>query len=62
MEENVMAMKGMERWRIAQAWGSFSYYDEPRSYYDKEKKDVVMLDPGTGKNTKRHYTKKDKEN
>lgn len=55
-----MERKGLERWRIAQAWGSFNYYDEPRSYYDTQKKDVVMLDPGTGKNTKRHYTKKAK--
>ena len=49
MEENVMTKKGMERWRIAQAWGSFSYYDEPRSYYDKEKKDVIFY----GQNKKR---------
>jgi hypothetical protein len=53
-------MKGIETWRITQAWASFNYYDEPRSYYDSERKDVVMLDPGTGKNTKRHYTKKAK--
>jgi hypothetical protein len=52
---------GLEKWRIRQAWDSFSYLDEPRSYYDREKKDVIMLDPGTGKNTKRRYTKKVKE-
>lgn len=57
----MMDKKGTESWRIAQGWGSFSYYDEPRSYYDPQKKDVVMLNPGTGKNTKRHYTKKAKE-
>ena len=34
--------KGMERWRIAQGWGSFAYYDEPRSYYDPEKKDAIF--------------------
>ena len=44
-----MAMKGTEKWRLAQAWGSFSYYDEPRSYYDKEKKDVIFY----GQNKKR---------
>ena len=55
-------MKGIEKWRIAQAWGSFAYYDEPRSYYDAQKKDVIMLDPGTGKNKKRQYTKKVKKN
>jgi hypothetical protein len=44
-----MAMKGMEKWRIAQAWGSFSYYDEPRSYYDPIKKDVIFY----GQNKKR---------
>ena len=53
-------MKGIESWRIRQMWESFSYYDEPRSYYDTEKKDVIMLNPVTGKNSKRHYTKKDK--
>ena len=46
---------------IAQAWGSFSYYDEPRSRYDAERKDVIFIDPVTKKNTKRHYTKKAKE-
>jgi hypothetical protein len=60
VEEKMMEKKGTERWRISQAWGSFSYYDEPRSYYDPERKDVVMLDPTTKKNTKRHYTKKAK--
>lgn len=57
-----MIKKKFEKWRIAQAWGSFSYYDEPRSYYDSQKKDVIMFDPGSGKSTKRHYTKKVKEN
>lgn len=33
---------GLERWRIAKSWGSFSYYDEPRSYYDATKKDVYF--------------------
>lgn len=60
MEEKLMKA-GLEKWRIRQAWDSFSYLDEPRSYYDREKKDVIMLDPGTGKNTKRRYTKKVKE-
>lgn len=54
-------MKGTEKWRIAQAWGSFSYYDEPRSRYDAERKDVIFIDPVTKKNTKRHYTKKAKK-
>lgn len=53
--------KGMESWRISQGWASFNYYDEPRSYYDPQKKDVILIDPRTGKNTKRHYTKKAKE-
>jgi len=41
--------KGIEPWRIAQGWASFDYYDEPRSYYDKEKKDVIFY----GKSKKR---------
>ncbi len=54
-------MKGLESWRIRQMWESFSYYDEPRSYYDPEKKDVIMLDPATGKSNKRQYIRKEKE-
>ena len=42
MEENVMEKIGLEQWRIAKAWGSFSFYDEPRSYYDAVKKDVYF--------------------
>ena len=49
-----------EDWRVTTAWKSFSYLDEPRSYYDEVRKDVVFLDPKTKKNTKRHYTKKAK--
>lgn len=56
-----MEKKGIESWRIAQMWGSFAYYDEPRSYYDPVKKDVIMLDPGSGKNNRRQYNKKEKE-
>lgn len=41
--------RGIEPWRIAQGWASFDYYDEPRSYYDKEKKDVIFY----GKSKKR---------
>jgi hypothetical protein len=37
-----MEKKGLERWRIAKAWGSFAYYDEPRSYYDPTKKDIFF--------------------
>ena len=37
-----MERKGLERWRIAKSWGSFAYYDEPRSYYDSNKKDVLF--------------------
>ena len=40
---------GLEKWRIAKAWGSFSFYDEPRSYYDPIKKDVIFY----GQNKKR---------
>ena len=47
--------KGIEPWRIAQGWASFNYYDEPRSYYDKEKKCsrakrtlIGKIDPDTG--------------
>ena len=54
-------MKGIEKWRIAQAWGSFAYLDEPRSYYDEEKKNVILLDPKTGEKIKRQYQKKEKK-
>jgi len=33
---------GLEKWRVAKSWGSFSFYDEPRSYYDPVKKDVYF--------------------
>lgn len=33
---------GLEKWRIAKAWGSFAFYDEPRSYYDSTKKDIFF--------------------
>lgn len=52
---------GLEEWRIRQGWESFTYLDKPRSYYDADKKDVIILDPATGKNTKRQYKKKSKE-
>ena len=42
MEEDVMEKIGLEKWRIAKSWGSFSFYDEPRSYYDPVKKDVYF--------------------
>ena len=38
-----MERVGLEKWRIGMAWKSFSYYDEPRSYYDKEKKEIVLI-------------------
>ena len=37
-----MERLGLEKWRIAKVWESFSYMDEPRSYYDKEKVDVIF--------------------
>ena len=52
---------GIEPWRIAMSWGSFQYLDEPRSYYDKEKQDVILINPKTGENTKRQYNRKEKE-
>lgn len=30
------------RMKIAKVWGSFDWYDEPRSYYDPVKKDVFF--------------------
>lgn len=51
-----MERKGLEKWRINQGWASFNFYDEPRSRYDKEKKDIVFIGM-----ERRKYTKKPKE-
>lgn len=51
-----MEQKGLEKWRIAQGWASFNYYDEPRSRYDEEKKDIVFIGM-----ERRKYTKKQKK-
>ena len=45
-----------DNWRVRLLWESFSYYDEPRTYYDKEKKEIVFIGE-----KKRKYTKKKKK-